>query len=106
MVYEGVVPLPRPQTATADAQLVPRLDQFTAPVDQVVAPARADVAFVGVLSALAAVLAARLLLLLGVVGGFVLALLARDTLGFYVLIAYCVLLVIPLVALDIVTRRK
>lgn len=77
-------------------------------VQQAPAPAavRGDAAFVGVLGALAAVLAARLLLLLGVIGAFVLALLAHDYLGFYVLIAYCILLVIPLVALDIVTRRK
>lgn len=60
----------------------------------------------GVLAALAAVLGARLLLLLSVIGGFVLALQARDQLTAGVMIAYCILIVIPLVALDIVNRRK
>jgi hypothetical protein len=57
------------------------------------------VAFVGTLSAIAAVLASRLLLLLAVLGAFVLA--VRSDPGIpYVLIAYSVLTVLPLVILD------
>lgn len=66
----------------------------------------ADRAFVGTLSAIAALLASRILLLLAVVGAFVLALRASGDFGLYILISYSVLTVLPLVALDIVTRQR
>ena len=94
--HEGVVPLPRAAPTAAPDRPAPAL----APVQN-----RADVAFVGTLTAIAAILASRLLLLLAVIGGFVLALLAREQLGFYTLIAYSILIVIPLVGLDVMTRR-
>ena len=106
---ESVVPLPprRPaQTAP-----VPQNEDY--PVFQPhqlppAAPARsaADRAFVGTLTAIAAILGSRLLLLLAVAGSFVLAFRAGDNTGLMVLIAYCVLTVIPLVALDVEAHRR
>jgi hypothetical protein len=72
-------------------------------------PPRADNAFVGVLAALASLLAARLLLLLSIAGAFVLAVMAvRDGsyIGLAVLVAYCSLTLLPLVWLDVVTHRR
>lgn len=86
----------------------PRLVPPTAPVStetprQAPAPSRSDRAFVGVLAAIGAILAVRLLLLLAIVGGFVLAVMALTG-GTYqaagVLIAYAVLIVLPLVWLE------
>lgn len=68
---------------------------------------RADTAFIGTLAAISAILASRLILLLAVLGGFILAIRADAIIALpWILIAYCILVVIPLVALDIVTRRK
>lgn len=67
---------------------------------------RADAAFVGVLSVIVSLLAARLLLLLAVIGAFTLAFRAADNTGLAVLVAYCVLTVLPLTALDIVTHQR
>jgi hypothetical protein len=72
-------------------------------------PAKADHAFVGVLAALASLLAARLLLLLAVTFGFVLAVMAVRTdsyLGLALVGTFCGLTVLPLVWLDIVTHRR
>lgn len=63
----------------------------------------ADRAFVGVLAAIAAILSQRLLLLLSVCFGFVLAVLAINRGGYIplaALTAYCALTVLPLVWLD------
>jgi hypothetical protein len=64
---------------------------------------------VGVLGAITALLAARFLLLLSIIGGFILANSAMATgtyTGLSILIAYAVLIVIPLVYLDIETHRR
>lgn len=105
---DGVVPLPRRPTAVVTEPA----PAPAAPIPQPVAvapPAQADRAFVGVLSALAALLAARLLLLLSIAGAFVLALLtvrAESYLGLAVLSAFCALTVIPMTYLDVVTHRR
>ena len=73
------------------------------------APTRADSAAVGVLTALASVLAARLLLLLSVIFGFVLAIFAmreQSLTSLSILVAYTLLTVIPLVYLDLKTRVR
>lgn len=102
-----MVPLARRQA--------PSTETFTGFASEQIAPPRApappaqnraDTAFIGTLSAISAILASRLILLLAVVGGFVLALRSDAQSIPWVLIAYSVLVVIPLVALDIVTRRK
>ena len=67
---------------------------------------RADQAFVGTLAAIAAVLAVRLWLGLALIGAFVLAVRSDGTAGWWVLVAYSLLTVIPLVALDIITRQR
>jgi hypothetical protein len=74
-----------------------------------VAPTRADHAFVGVLGALASLLAARFLLLLSIGGAFVLAVMAtRDAsyVGLAILIAFCLLTVLPMTYLDVATTRR
>lgn len=68
--------------------------------------ARADSAMVGMWTAIAAVLAARILLFLSVTGVFVLALLAHDEVGLIRAGGFAVLVVLPLVALDIQARRR
>jgi hypothetical protein len=68
--------------------------------------ARADPAFIGTLSAIAAVLASRLILLLAVVGAFVLAMKAEGNAGWWVLVAYACLTVLPLTVLDVITRQR
>lgn len=73
---------------------------------QAASPSPADKAFVGTLAAITALLAARLLLLLAIVGGFLLAWRAGDTNGLCVFIAYALLVVAPLVALDIITHKR
>lgn len=73
------------------------------------APSRADSAAVGMLTALASVLAARLLLLLSVVFGFVLALYAmheQSWASLAILGVYACLTVLPLVYLDLKTRVR
>ena len=68
-----------------------------------------DRAFIGVLTALTHLLAARFLLLLAVLGAFILAVMAMPTGGYpglAILIAYCSLTVLPLVYLDIETHRR
>ena len=116
--HEGVVPLLR-RTAPMEQPETPPFPGFTgyseplqqAPAPQIapppaVQPARADRAFVGTLSAIAAVLASRLLLFVSVIGAFVLAVRADGNPGLYVMIAYSVLTVLPLVVLDVVTRQR
>jgi len=79
------------------------------PVAAAPSPPKADHAFVGVLAALATLLAARLLLLLSVTFGFVLALIALridSYLGLAIVGTFCGLTVLPLVALDVVTHRR
>jgi len=79
-----------------------------APPAPPVTPPR-DRAFIGVLTALTHLLAARFLLLLAVVGAFILAVMAMPNGGYpglAILIAYCSLTVLPLVYLDIETHRR
>lgn len=101
---EQVVALVQPRRAPATApEPSPSAPVATAP------PPRSDHAFVGVLAALASLLAARLLLLLSIAGAFVLAVMAvRDGsyIGLAVLVAYCSLTLLPLVWLDVVTHRR
>lgn len=99
MDRESVVPLPRRQTSTVTADPPP------APIP-VVVQSRADAAFVGTLAAITAILASRLLLLLAIMGGFVLAVRAIDMTGLSIMVAYAVLIVLPLVALDIVAHKR
>lgn len=91
-----------PQPAQPPASSLPD----NPPPPQAAAPSPADRAFVGTLAAITALLAARLLLLLAIVGGFLLAWRAGDTNGLAVFIAYAILVVAPLVALDIITHRR
>ena len=98
MVHEGVVALPRRVKAEPE--------QIAPAIEKPLPPPKSDQAFIGTLSAIAAVLASRLLLLLSVIGAFVLAVRVTDTAGLYVMIAYCVFTVIPLVTLDIFTRLR
>lgn len=107
--HEGVVPLARKApTHTAFPGWADELPRVEAPPPAPPEPprAKADTAFVGTLAAIAAVLASRLLLLLAVVGTFVLALQARDNFGLYTAVAFAILVVLPLVWLDISTRRN
>ena len=93
----------------------PRRVAPTAPPDTLpppiaaVPPSRAEHAFVGVLTAVASLLAARLLLLLSIAGAFVLGLLASRS-GSYValatLVAFCCLTVLPMTYLDVQTHRR
>jgi hypothetical protein len=98
---ESVVPLPRRQTSTVTVEPPPA--QTLQPI--VVQP-RADAAFVGTLAAITAILASRLLLLLAIIGGFVLAVRATDMTGLSIMVAYAVLIVLPLAALDIVAHKR
>jgi hypothetical protein len=99
---DGVVAvLPRQRAPTAAHE--------PPPTPPPVAHARSDHAFVGVLSAVTSLLAARLLLLLSIGGAFVLAVMAmRDGgyAGLAVLISFCGLTVIPMTYLDVVTHRR
>lgn len=66
-------------------------------------------AIASVIAASAAVLATRLLLLLALVGGFVLALIAVQSVSFMalsVLCAYAILIVIPMVWLETMTKWR
>lgn len=104
---ESVVALPR-RVPTAVAQPEPVRDPAPLAV-QAPPPPKADHAFVGVLAALASLLAARLLLLLSIAGAFVLALLATRSEsypGLAILVAFCLLTVVPLTYLDVVTHRR
>lgn len=114
MEREAVVPLrPRstptapPETAVAAPAAPP---QYTPPSHQApplsATPSPADRAFVGTLAAIAAVLGSRLLLLLAILGAFALAIRATGTDGLFVLIAYAVLVILPLVALDIIAHKR
>lgn len=109
VVRESVVPLP-PRRAAQTVQVAQNEDHsgFQPHQPPPAPPARsaADRAFVGTLTAIAAILGSRLLLLLAVAGAFVLAFRAADNTGLMILIAYCVLTVIPLVALDIEAHRR
>src|SRR5574340_1213856 len=61
-----------------------------------------------ILVAISRALATRFLLLLTIIGGFVLAIMAMQTLGYpslFVLCAYSVLIIIPLVWMDYKGRR-
>jgi len=98
VVHEGVVALPR--------RVKSEPEQPSVQMDKPLPPPKVDQAFIGTLSAIAAVLASRFLLLLSVIGAFVLAVRVSDTAGLYVMIAYCIFTVIPLVTLDIFTRLR
>lgn len=105
---EAVVALaPRRPAPTAVAPEPAPAPPVSAPV--AAPPPRADSAFIGVLAALATLLAARLLLLLSIAGAFVLALLAvraESNGALAVLVAFCLLTVIPVVVLDVITHRR
>ena len=79
------------------------------PTEEAVANARLEVyqAIASVIAASAAVLATRLLLLLSLIGGFVLALIAVQSsswMSLAVLCAYAILIIIPLVILEVRTK--
>jgi hypothetical protein len=79
----------------------PRLVSPTEP--QRTEPPRADKAYIGALTAIASILAVRLLLLLAILGGFVIAVMALRDGGYQaagVLVAFAVLILIPLVWLE------
>ena len=101
---EGVVALVQPRRVAPTAPP----DPPPAPVAAAPPPA-SDKAFVGVLTAVASLLAARLLLLLSIAGAFVLGLLASRS-GSYValatLVAFCCLTVLPMTYLDVQTHRR
>jgi len=114
---EVVVPILPPQhhhVPTAAAASSTTFPGFHQEADQPLiqtppAPAprpRQDAAFVGTLAAIAALLAARLLLLFSVLGAFVLAYRADGSPGLFVLIAYCLLTVLPLTVLDVITHKR
>lgn len=114
--HEGVVPLARHRPAPAQPAPAPAFESASAAASEAPpavqsalpapAPQRTDSAAIGALTAIASVLASRLILLLAVVGGFVLALRVVDPTGIWLLGVYCALIVLPLVALDVLTRRK
>jgi hypothetical protein len=68
--------------------------------------AAADRAFVGTLTAIVAILASRFILLLATCGAFVLAMKSDGNTGWWVLVAYACLTVLPLTALDVITRHR
>lgn len=89
-----------PVTRLRPVQMVP-------PPDPPPQPSRADAAYIGVLTAIAAVLATRLLLLLAIILGFALAVMALHDGGYVaagLVVAYGVLIFLPLVALE--ARKK
>jgi hypothetical protein len=97
--HEGVVPLGRHRLATDEEA------GFVAP------PAgprqsSADRAFVGTLTAIVAILASRFILLLATTGAFVLAMKSDGNPGWWVLVAYACLTVLPLTVLDVITRQR
>jgi hypothetical protein len=107
--HEGVVPLPRNATefqGFGPAHLAPAVAAPPAPAPQPERQSLADKAFIGTLTAIASLLASRLILLLATIGSFVLAVRADTQAGLYVLIAYSVLIVLPLVTLDVLTKRR
>lgn len=90
---EEVVPIPAR----------PRLVSPTAPRETPDAAPRADAAFIGTLTAIASILAVRLILLLALIGGFVVAVMALRDGGYQasgILAGYAVLIVIPMVWLE------
>ena len=106
---EGVVPLVRQQpTAPAEfAGFAPsRAPETATPPAQAAREPIADRAFVGTLAAIGAILASRLILLLAFIGAFVLAMKADGTPGWWVLVAYTCLTVLPLTVLDVITRQR
>jgi len=69
----------------------------------------AHVAILAAIRAFAVILSARLLLFLALAGAFALAVMseaAPSVLNLLTLIAYCVLTVVPLVAMDHMSRRR
>jgi hypothetical protein len=106
---EAVVALAPRRAQTATPEPVPQAFHAPSAVVPPPAPPQADRAFVGVLSAVTALLAARLLLLLAIVGAFVLAFAAQRAesyVGLAILVAFCCLTLIPMVYLDVVTHRR
>jgi len=87
----------------------PRLVSSTAPAQTAdPAPRGTDAAYIGALTAIASILAVRLLLLLAILGGFVIAVMALRDGGNQaagVLVAYAVLILIPLVWLESRPRK-
>jgi hypothetical protein len=65
-----------------------------------------DVRLLVIFEAVARILAVRLIMLLGVLGAFVLAVRGREMFDLWLFIAYCLLVVVPLVGLDFVTQNK
>ena len=67
-----------------------------------------QLAILAVMQTLALILAVRFFLFLSLVGGFVLALLAtqsQTSMGLIVMVAYCVLIVLPMVWLETRVKR-
>lgn len=70
---------------------------------------KAESALVGIMTAVAALLASRVLLLLALAGAFVLAVMAESDpspLRLGVMIAFCLLTVVPFVTLDVIVHRR
>lgn len=108
---EAVVPLAprRAPMAVPDAVVASPEPAPPVVVQPLPSPPKADQAFVGVLSALTALLAARLLLLLSIAGAFVLAVMAARSesyLALAVMVAFCCLTTVPLTFLDVITHRR
>ncbi len=111
---EGVVqvmPRARPMAAPPQAPTPDEPPAAIAPVPPVVAAPEGPVRSPAVeaLATIASLLAARLLLLLALLGGFVLAVLAMRSqtyAGLAVLVAYCGLTILPLVYLDLRVRSR
>lgn len=108
---EGVVvvqPKPRLVQMPQAAAPAPQPMAAPAPPSRPTAPPRTDSAAIGALTAIAAVLAARLLLLLAVAFGFVLGLQAmghQTWTSLAILCAWCALTILPLVYLDLKVRH-
>jgi hypothetical protein len=93
--------LPEPSTAPPPtAALLP-----AAPLTDTTRRELQLAAAVGFLRAAAAILAVRWILLLTCCGAFVLAFIAKDWLGLGTFVAFCCLVIIPLIFLDYSTRR-
>lgn len=100
MEHEGVVPLGRHRLATDEEA------GFVNPTARNDPRTSADRAFVGTLTAIVAILASRFILLLATAGAFVLAMKADGNPGWWVLVAYACLTVLPLTVLDVITRQR
>lgn len=123
LVSERVLPEPRPRRVRMAAQMQAQPPLPPLPDASVPSPAtepakplppptprsRLDLAAfagaLGTLSAVSQLLAVRLILLLSGIGAFVLGLRVHDWLGLATFVAFCTLIVGPLIWLDHTTRR-